>query len=143
MLYTGWTYINNKAVWSFSNADNDDFETSISADTNRHTFFVSSSMNSSLCGLYIDDNRIDSRGPSSTRCRYNYPFTLFGYFNPDGFHGSKMRIYRFTLGWYITDPYVDLIPARRKSDGVLGMYDIIRNTFYTNIGSGTFSYGEF
>ena len=33
------------------------------------------------------------------------------------------------------------IPARRNSDGVLGMYDTISNTFKTNLGSGTFVAG--
>ena len=33
------------------------------------------------------------------------------------------------------------MPAKRKSDNVLGMYDIINGTFYTNAGSGTFTGG--
>ena len=33
----------------------------------------------------------------------------------------------------------DMIPVRRISDGVLGMYDVIRKQFYTNAGSGTFT----
>ena len=33
------------------------------------------------------------------------------------------------------------VPAKRKSDNVLGMYDIINGTFYTNAGSGTFTGG--
>lgn len=35
----------------------------------------------------------------------------------------------------------DLVPCYRKSDGVIGMYDIVRKTFLTNIGSGTFTKG--
>lgn len=35
----------------------------------------------------------------------------------------------------------DFIPARRNSDSVLGMYDLVTNTFYTNAGSGTFIAG--
>lgn len=35
----------------------------------------------------------------------------------------------------------DLVPCYRKSDGVIGMYDIVRNTFLTNIGSGAFTKG--
>lgn len=34
-----------------------------------------------------------------------------------------------------------LIPARRNSDGVLGMYDLISNTFFTNQGTGSFIAG--
>ena len=36
---------------------------------------------------------------------------------------------------------VDLIPARRDSDGVIGMYDLVSRTFKTNAGSGTFIAG--
>ena len=35
----------------------------------------------------------------------------------------------------------DGIPARRNSDGVLGMYDTVSKTFLTNVGSGTFTAG--
>lgn len=35
----------------------------------------------------------------------------------------------------------DFVPARRKSDNVVGLLDIANNDFYTNSGSGTFSYG--
>jgi hypothetical protein len=35
----------------------------------------------------------------------------------------------------------DFIPCYRKSDGVIGMYDIVSNSFYTNQGSGSFTKG--
>lgn len=35
----------------------------------------------------------------------------------------------------------DMLPAQRDSDSVLGMYDTVNNTFYTNAGIGTFSAG--
>lgn len=35
----------------------------------------------------------------------------------------------------------DLVPCYRKADGVIGMYDIVRNIFLTNVGSGTFTKG--
>lgn len=38
-------------------------------------------------------------------------------------------------------PKLDLIPCYRKSDGVIGMYDLISNLFYTNAGSGSFTKG--
>lgn len=37
----------------------------------------------------------------------------------------------------------NFIPAERKSDGVLGLYNTVNNTFYTNAGSGTFSKGSY
>ena len=35
----------------------------------------------------------------------------------------------------------NFIPAERKSDGVLGLYETVNGTFYTNAGSGTFISG--
>lgn len=35
----------------------------------------------------------------------------------------------------------DCIPAKRKSDSKVGLYDLINNVFYTNSGSGTLTYG--
>ena len=36
---------------------------------------------------------------------------------------------------------LNLIPCYRKSDGVIGMYDMVSQTFYTNVGTGTFTKG--
>lgn len=36
----------------------------------------------------------------------------------------------------------DFIPCYRKSDGVIGMYDLVTKTFFTNAGTGTFSKGN-
>lgn len=36
---------------------------------------------------------------------------------------------------------MDLVPAMRDSDSVVGMYDLVSNTFLTNSGTGTFNYG--
>lgn len=35
----------------------------------------------------------------------------------------------------------DFVPAMRNSDSVVGMYDLVSNTFYTNEGSGSFTAG--
>ena len=35
----------------------------------------------------------------------------------------------------------DLVPCYRKSDGVIGMYDLITEAFFTNAGSGSFTKG--
>lgn len=36
----------------------------------------------------------------------------------------------------------NLIPCYRKSDSVIGLYDLVTNTFYTNQGTGTFTKGN-
>lgn len=51
-----------------------------------------------------------------------------------------LRIYYFTL--YDNGILIqNLIPARRNSDSVLGMYDTVTDTFLTNAGTGTFTAG--
>lgn len=48
--------------------------------------------------------------------------------------------------WHDEYPYSDImhdfVPCYRKSDGVIGMYDLVTGTFYTNAGSGTFTKGN-
>lgn len=53
---------------------------------------------------------------------------------------SKTKIFSFTMT-RSGSKYCELIPAKRDSDGVLGMYDIVRNTFLTNSGTGSFVAG--
>lgn len=36
----------------------------------------------------------------------------------------------------------DFIPCYRNSDSEVGLYDLVNDTFYTNQGTGTFTYGE-
>ena len=36
----------------------------------------------------------------------------------------------------------DAVPCYRKSDNVAGIYDVVGNKFYTNVGTGTFEVGE-
>ena len=55
-------------------------------------------------------------------------------------HKGKVKIY--DLKFYEGDSIVrNFIPARRNSDNVLGMYDTVSGTFFTNDGTGTFVAG--
>ena len=57
------------------------------------------------------------------------------------YYYAKARIYSVTFeqnGVYVAKMY----PAKRDSDNELGMYDTVRNTFYTNSGSGSFTAGD-
>ena len=55
---------------------------------------------------------------------------------------AKIKLYNFQI-WEDENTLVrDFIPVKRKNDGVLGLYDIINNVFYTNSGPGTFSPGS-
>lgn len=58
-----------------------------------------------------------------------------------GMVASGMRYYYLKM--YLDDVLVrDYIPCYRKSDGEIGMYDLVSNSFFTNAGSGTFEKGN-
>ena len=54
---------------------------------------------------------------------------------------SKLRVYscKITDGQTLVRNFV---PAQRKSDNVIGLYDLVNDVFYTNAGSGTFTAGH-
>ena len=67
-------------------------------------------------------------------CRNNDGSAYSGY-------GKGMRYYYLKM--WLDDVLVrDYIPCYRKSDGEIGMYDFISNSFFTNAGSGTFEKGN-
>lgn len=75
-----------------------------------------------------------------------YPFGVFcnNYNrNPASYlaaNGSKLAEFRFvddTTGEDVFNP----VPCYRKADGVIGMYDIVSKTFFTNAGTGSFTKG--
>ena len=55
--------------------------------------------------------------------------------------GSAIRIYGVTIE-DSSNRYGEYIPCCRKSDNKPGLYDIVTNTFLTNIGSGEFTVGN-
>lgn len=55
---------------------------------------------------------------------------------------NKGRLYWCQLGNSEDDIQRNFIPAKRLSDSVLGLYDTVNDTFYTNSGSGSFSGGS-
>lgn len=84
--------------------------------------------------LYKDGNTlIQQRGWSNYG---NAPYRIF-YIGNTSQPISSGRIYGLIL--IKNDMLVrNMIPARRDSDGELGMYDMVNNIFYTNSGTGEF-----
>lgn len=70
------------------------------------------------------------------------PILLFGlYNNTTPLAGGTGEIYCYYCKvWSNNIPVREFIPAMRESDNVVGMYDIVTNTFFTNAGTGTFGY---
>ena len=61
----------------------------------------------------------------------------------DGTSGRHFvgELYSFKI-WDGTTLVRDFVPVVRSRDGVAGLYDMVENKFYTNIGSGSFKTGE-
>ncbi len=107
----------------------------IGADKQVHTFYKDKG------NIYIDDNLLHS---------FEYvDFTTPGKMNvlacnnngEMGYLPPHARL--FNLKFYDNNTLmVDLVPCYRKSDNVIGMYDLVEDKFYTNLGTGTFLKGE-
>ena len=69
------------------------------------------------------------------------PFAIFGR-NRSGSidRKSKIKLYSFSIKEN-SETKLNLIPCYRKADSVIGLYDAISGTFYTNSGTGTFTKG--
>lgn len=81
--------------------------------------------NSSLNSSYDSGNNLFLFRDNSNK----YPFP------------SAQRVYGAWLKRDNNDLVLNLVPARRNSDNVVGMYDLVNNTFYTNGGAGAFIAG--
>lgn len=69
--------------------------------------------------------------------------TLF-YINPkpsNTWYIPNAKVYTCKI-WNDTTLVRDMIPCYRNSDSAVGMYDLVNNVFYTNSGTGTFTYGS-
>lgn len=54
---------------------------------------------------------------------------------------TKIRMYSFKM-YYSGVLIRDFIPCYRNSDNEIGLYDLVNDVFYTNLGTGAFTYGS-
>ena len=54
---------------------------------------------------------------------------------------SNMKLYSLKM-WTNGVLVRDFVPAKRNSDAVIGLYDFVSHTFFTNAGTGTFTAGS-
>ena len=76
---------------------------------------------------------------SATTYTLTYPFWIFWVNNHSSFaQPCAMKLYSFKIyeSWTLVR---DLVPCYRKSDNVIGLYDLVNNQFYTNSWTGTFT----
>lgn len=60
-------------------------------------------------------------------------------YNVEGYITMKL----YSCKFYDGDTLIrDYVPCYRKSDSVIGLYDLVNNQFYTNAGTGTFTKGN-
>ena len=80
---------------------------------------------------------------TDTRTAYTGTRTayIFGqHYNTPSYIGLY-KLYYFKI-WQGDKLKRNFIPCYRNSDNAVGLYDLVTNTFYTNQGTGSFTYGE-
>ena len=104
--------------------------------TDRHNYDISYS--DSGITLIYDGKPVTNTNLQNYRIYNNKKISLLG--SAVIYRRIKAKLYSIKL--YNNDNVVfDGIPARRKSDNVIGLYDTVTNTFFTNAGTGIFVAG--
>ena len=110
--------------------------TGVPANTNRHIFDLNTTigLNKNVI-LKIDNNTY-----TNTRDIAGGYAGVLGIPNsPNNFRCSA-KLYNVKF-YKNGDMVFNGIPAKRNSDNVVGMYDTVTDTFFTNAGTGTFTAG--
>lgn len=137
-VYTLATGISGGACrWRWGWVNSSDYVQTTVADTNRHILKVDHTAQTlSVDGVVVDTRSKDtSIGTPATATLFAIHSTL-----GDGYYFGSLKIFGYKK-WTNNVLSQNLIPCRRKSDSVLGMYDLISNTFLTNGGTGAFTAG--
>lgn len=142
---TSYTVRNDIGVAStgmfFMGASTTSITTDVTADTNRHTFMIDATTGE----WSIDD--VSGSVPPTTHSDYEVTL-LIGARRGRNVNGRILapatyceeKIYNVKI--YTSGNLVrDFIPCYRKSDDVIGLYDLVNDAFYTNAGTGTFTKG--
>ena len=137
------TYASVFAVrWTVSGNDSQVINLS-SLDSNRHHIIIDNG--------YITWDGVNKGRSTGHQDNYVFGYNLFlGTINPGGTTptgNAKSKYYSYKVWNTSGDLIQNFIPARRDSDGVLGMYDLAdanpSTAFHTNAGTGTFIAGEY
>lgn len=95
-------------------------------------------INKNVYSINNDEYIFTTQTFQSNNNMYIFACNNNGQINDRGFNG---KIYCFKI-WDNEKLIRDFIPCYRKSDNVIGMYDLVNNVFYTNEGTGTFTKGD-
>ena len=113
---------------------NSNFINTISLDTNRHLYDID--VPNQI--IKVDKNNYSL---NTTSFNVELNFWLFGRNSDSTIYKSKNKLYKCKM--YVSGVLVrDFIPCYRNSDNEVGLYDIVNGVFYTNQGTGAFTYGS-
>lgn len=113
---------------------NDSGNNTINDDTERHLYDINPSI-----GQVLVDN-VSYTIPSGIRDT-GLNFWLFGRNSTSTIYLSKVK--QWACKMYYSNVLVrDFIPCYRNTDNEVGLYDLVNNVFYTNEGTGAFTYGS-
>lgn len=83
-------------------------------------------------------NGVYQKGVRSNNTQDTYNMYIFNFNPKDSSRTCVAKLYNFKI--FVEDLLVrNFIPAKRKSDNVIGMYDMISRQFFTNSGTGSFT----
>ena len=120
----------NQTYYAYD-GNNTKIDTTISVDANWHKL-----THDFVQGIFQLDNTIKNFTPFTfTNTVNNHLFERYSSSYGYNFTGA-VKIYRISRNGNLVR---DLIPAKRNSDNVVGMYDTVSKTFFTNAGTGTFT----
>ena len=92
--------------------------------------------------LYYNGNLVAS-SDERTFSRSSLPIYLFGLNENNGLLHRNQVTQLYSLKIYEKNSLVrNFIPCYRNSDSEVGLYDLVNNVFYTNQGTGVFTYGS-
>lgn len=129
-----WSSFSNGLSKSYCKiTQGEDFEVYGSSCKGRSTAFSPEKMGGSFIANWYDNT--DDITPNVT-------FGIFARKNADGSSSYNIlgRIYWLEIS-NESGMVAKFVPAMRKSDYVIGMYDVVRRRFFTNNGSGAFAGG--
>ena len=113
---------------------NSNFINTISLDTNRHLYDIDVPNHI----IKVDKNNYSL---NTTSFNVELNFWLFGRNSDSTIYKSKNKLYKCRM--YVSGVLVrDFIPCYRNSDNEVGLYDLVNGVFYTNQGTGAFTYGS-
>lgn len=128
--FQSWVYSSGKLAYKWGSGTA--VQSSTTMNTSKHTYEFDK--NGSAVQMLVDGTKVSSSTNANT---LNKPIRFFR----KGDSYGKAKIYEIKI--YVAGILsYHLIPAKRISDGVIGLRDILNNKFYTNTGTGTFGAGS-